>query len=145
MPLVDPEARKKYEQKYKLKNKEKQREQNKIWRQQNKEKLKDYMSDYVKTDDAIVSRKERRWKEEGINISYKEYMQISKKQNDKCKICDKTEEQIGKSLSVDHCHTTGSIRGLLCYKCNLALGHLEDSVDRLQKAIDYLTDSSISR
>jgi hypothetical protein len=39
---------------------------------------------------------------------------------------------------VDHCHTTGLVRGVLCFNCNAALGHLKDSEDRLKALIDYL-------
>lgn len=41
-------------------------------------------------------------------------------------------------LHVDHCHQTGKIRGLLCQKCNMALGLLNDSVEILETAIRYL-------
>lgn len=41
-------------------------------------------------------------------------------------------------LGVDHDHTTMFVRGTLCVKCNLALGYVDDSVDKLEKLIDYL-------
>jgi len=41
-------------------------------------------------------------------------------------------------LVVDHCHSTGKIRGLLCHNCNRALGLMQDNVETLQNAIDYL-------
>ena len=39
---------------------------------------------------------------------------------------------------VDHCHDTGNFRGVICAKCNLGLGHFEDDVDRMKRAIHYV-------
>lgn len=41
-------------------------------------------------------------------------------------------------LHVDHCHSTGVVRGLLCYNCNNGIGRLKDDVEVLQKAIVYI-------
>lgn len=41
-------------------------------------------------------------------------------------------------LAVDHCHTTGLIRGLLCFNCNAALGLLKDNTDTIGKLLFYL-------
>lgn len=56
-----------------------------------------------------------------------------------CDIC-KTPCKTNKNLTIDHCHTTGKVRGLLCNVCNRALGLFKDRVDLLKSAIDYLTD-----
>jgi len=53
-----------------------------------------------------------------------------------CKICKHPPTKRG--LFVDHCHDTKNIRGLLCYHCNLALGHMKDQPERLEKAAEYL-------
>ncbi len=61
-------------------------------------------------------------------------------QEGKCAIC-KGKCITGKALSIDHCHKTNEVRGLLCSRCNTALGLLEDDIDRLKTAIDYLKSS----
>ncbi len=66
------------------------------------------------------------------------YWKLSEKQGGKCRICDKPEQGRRGLLHVDHNHTTGEIRGLLCQPCNLALGHFKDRVDLLESAILYL-------
>jgi hypothetical protein len=62
-------------------------------------------------------------------------------QEGKCAICKST--KFGRAgisyFSVDHCHKTGKVRGLLCSYCNTALGQMDDSIDRLKSAIEYLT------
>ena len=45
-----------------------------------------------------------------------------------------------KSLAFDHNHTTGQFRGMLCGKCNTALGLMDDDIERLAKAIEYLAN-----
>lgn len=65
------------------------------------------------------------------NLSMDEYEQISLAQNGVCAICGKPEtfKQRGKvrKLAVDHNHETGEVRGLLCAKCNIWLGTIENS------------------
>lgn len=70
-------------------------------------------------------------------ISYEQYNKMHKEQAGLCAICSKPENT--KKLAVDHCHNTGRIRGLLCFRCNSALGKLQDSIELMQKAIIYLT------
>ena len=53
-----------------------------------------------------------------------------------CAIC--TRPFVGQRPAVDHCHTTNKVRGLLCQKCNTAIGLLEDNITSLENAIKYL-------
>jgi hypothetical protein len=55
----------------------------------------------------------------------------------KCAICPSTEK-----LSIDHDHKTGKLRGVLCRKCNLALGLFGDSPELILRAAFYLRNSS---
>jgi hypothetical protein len=54
-----------------------------------------------------------------------------------CVICLKAP-----AAHVDHCHTTGKVRGVLCFNCNSALGELGDAPNALSRAISYLEGNS---
>jgi len=73
-------------------------------------------------------------------ITADEYHALLIKQKSKCAICDKVFEDTTRATKahVDHCHKTGRIRGLLCNGCNLVLGHFDDDVNILKKAMEYL-------
>jgi hypothetical protein len=55
-----------------------------------------------------------------------------------CEVCGKYAEKNGKALSVDHCHSNGHVRGVLCDKCNTGLGMFEDNINYMKNAIKYL-------
>ena len=71
-------------------------------------------------------------------ISSDDYDRLFAHQRGACAICGK---RSAKTLCVDHCHATGKVRGLLCQRCNLALGHLNDSPTLVSAALAYLTGS----
>ena len=82
-------------------------------------------------------------------ITQSEYKQIFNAQQGKCKICERElthdhsalrlgEKRIASSCCIDHCHTTNKVRGLLCFHCNTALGHVFDNPLILQRMIGYL-------
>lgn len=78
-------------------------------------------------------------------ITPEQYWAIYEYQGGKCYICERA-TGIKKKLSVDHCHETGYVRGLLCTPCNKnVLGHLRDDQAALQRAIDYLDYSPANR
>lgn len=64
-------------------------------------------------------------------------------QDGRCAICkgDKPSLRGSRAWSIDHCHTTGRVRGLLCNECNVALGLFRDNVDSLLAAADYLLNA----
>jgi Recombination endonuclease VII len=78
-------------------------------------------------------------------ITPETYYKLLEQQNGCCAICgtnnpwNKTYKKIKKSkFSVDHCHTTGKVRGLLCTKCNRALGLVNDNIETVFRMAGYL-------
>lgn len=60
-----------------------------------------------------------------------------------CGICKNPEtcrkDGSTRTLSVDHDHLTGKVRGLLCHRCNAGLGYFRDNIDYLSAAIEWIT------
>lgn len=75
-------------------------------------------------------------------ISLSDYFRMYFSQEGKCAICGAEKPDHGKhGLVVDHCHTHGHVRKLLCFDCNTGLGRFKDDVLLLAKAIDYLNQT----
>ena len=96
---------------------------------------------YWENRDEINSSKRsspERWRNTRLKreygISQQEYDELFAHQDGKCAICQKEQPK----LSVDHCHATLRVRGLLCTNCNIGLGHFKDNVELLEAAILYL-------
>jgi hypothetical protein len=81
---------------------------------------------------SIIQRKRR------YGLSGEEYVAMLDRQNGSCAVCGST-----KRLCVDHDHSTGAIRKILCDFCNKALGMVEDDAQRLRALADYI-ESHIS-
>lgn len=92
---------------------------------------------------AAIRRKNNLKRSFGMTVD--DYEQLLKSQNGDCAICGRTNEEevasSGRRMSVDHCHTTGRIRGILCSNCNIAIGKFKDDPDRMTKAIQYLINT----
>jgi len=105
------------------------------WSNRNRErkKLNERKSYYLKTEDQ--RRGARYFKRYRLTLD--EYNEILRKQKGVCAICyGLCTKQ--KHLSVDHCHETNEVRGLLCNACNNLLGRAKDDPDILRNAADYL-------
>lgn len=73
-----------------------------------------------------------------FGITANQYNAMLEAQKGLCQICGKRPSGRFKRLAVDHCHKTNKIRGLLCSRCNRAIGALEDSSEVLSQAVRYL-------
>lgn len=81
-------------------------------------------------------------------ISPADYQKMYDEQKGLCAVCDRwlpsSDGRVGSfrgrndRLHVDHCHTTGRVRGLLCHRCNVGIGQLDDDPARMERAALYL-------
>lgn len=86
----------------------------------------------------------RHWKmKQQYGIGIFEYRDMYESQKGQCAICGNERPDHGKQgLVIDHCHTHGHVRKLLCVHCNTGLGQFKDDAALLQKAIGYLTETA---
>src|SRR5690606_4436710 len=71
-------------------------------------------------------------------ITPQDWQSMFDAQAGRCKICRKHQSEIKHSLSVDHCHESGKVRGLLCNACNTGIGLFEENLSSLESAVSYL-------
>lgn len=79
-----------------------------------------------------------------FSLSEEDYASILLTQGGVCFICRQL-PKLGRHLAVDHDHTTGLIRGLLCSFCNRAIAVFRDDMERLERAVSYLKDSPATK
>jgi hypothetical protein len=72
-----------------------------------------------------------------FGITLEQYEARLREQGGGCAVC-KRPPKPGKSLHVDHDHETGYVRGLPCFRCNAALGQLDDDLERIEAALTYV-------
>lgn len=70
-------------------------------------------------------------------LTREDYHALVDSQGSKCAICARTLKNHF-NLHVDHCHTTGKVRGLLCNKCNQGIGLFGEDAAKMRLAIEYL-------
>jgi hypothetical protein len=114
--------------------------ENCVWKEVTPSKDKAfYMREYRRKDPSRFKGYDLKRR---LNFSVRELEVLNEAQEGVCAICGKEESVlvngIPRSLAVDHNHTTGEIRGLLCSMCNRGLGYFKDSNILLQKAVNYL-------
>lgn len=128
-------------QKHREKNREKEAQRTKSYSLKNKEKIKlrrkQYlMSNRPKYRSSYLKRK--------YNITLDDYNRMVNEQNNLCKVCGKPGDESNKNsvLHIDHCHSTGRVRGLLCDNCNRALGMVKEDIVILEALINYIKENN---
>jgi hypothetical protein len=98
------------------------------------------------TDDCADIGHQRNWLRKNYKMTLEEYQKIFKDQNGKCAICQEIgfamRENQRQLVVIDHCHSSGKVRGLLCHNCNRALGLFKDKINNLENAIRYLESAT---
>ena len=129
---MEKQKRKEYARNWYLENKEERDKYRKQWYEKNKTRLQEKQ----------LKNHEERWSYrifKNFGINNEQYYEMEKNQKYKCAICGTTEPGgQNKKWCIDHDHETGKVRGLLCYYCNVGLGHFKDDRQFLEEAIKYL-------
>lgn len=129
-----------YEKQLKEKNPEfweKQKKNSRDWRKRNKEysalKAKEYR---LKNPLSFERKRNKILKKYGINnLTFRKMLLF---QNDKCYICEQPLKETDKFAHVDHCHTTGKVRGILCSQCNWFMSKIDTISDCLLNLQNYV-------
>jgi hypothetical protein len=113
-----------------------------IRRTENRQKNKEYILAYEHTPEYLNRQKDNTFKRV-YGITLEIYNEMVKQQKGLCKVCGKPENhKTKKNLTVDHDHRTGKVRGLLCHRCNVVLGLVDEKVSILKCFKNYLKENS---
>jgi len=118
-------------------NPEKYRAMSRAWRERNPEKAREM--DRRRRANHIGRHREHTWKAHGFVFTWGEFREMQERQKGCCASC----REPCSALHVDHNHTTGAVRELLCPPCNKALGLLDENLERVRNAAIYLERNGI--
>jgi hypothetical protein len=106
------------------------------WQVENADRYRATQREYAKSGrKRLVDRKSYLKRTYGLMLE--DYERLLEVQGGVCAICREPRPE-ERTLHVDHNHDTGEIRGLLCFRCNNALGDMRESADFAQALLDYL-------
>lgn len=151
---------------WRKKNKEYKRKKDKEYQEKNRDRIlaqkREYGKEYRKRPEAIIymnkycednkdglKKQKKKYRQAhkkeaqnasllwNYNLTLEEYNKMLEEQKGVCYICGGVNKN-GKNLFVDHNHSNGHIRRLLCMKCNIVLGIFEENIQLIENAISYL-------
>lgn len=115
---------------------------------ENPERFKKHQRDWRQKNPELNAQRVRKsFLKRKYGITEADYLRMLEEQDGLCAICrtDKPRGRYEEHFHVDHDHETNVVRGLLCYRCNTAIGLLGDSVQVLESAVAYLSRQTIVR
>lgn len=139
--LANSERLKAYQREYSAKHPERCKAAHKAYRLANIDRMRAQNRAYH-ADNAFTYWAKSILRKFGVTAVW--YIETLKAQGGGCAICGGKGRCLDyrtgrlRRLPVDHNHTTGKTRGILCHRCNLMVGHMEERADWLRKAADYL-------
>jgi hypothetical protein len=95
-----------------------------------------YSKVYVRRPEVVVLKRESQWRSKGLRFTLKDFNRLFVEQDGKCAVC--LTPTGAKILKVDHDHSTGVVRGLLCDYCNRRLLIARNTPEILERAARYL-------
>jgi hypothetical protein len=105
----------------------------------NQKRLRAYRNGLTKKTSGAAQKSHLKQK---YGLSVAEYDRMFEEQDQKCAICGRPEDLVRyghiNRLSVDHCHASSKVRGLLCTNCNIGLGSFREDASIIEKALEYL-------
>ena len=117
------------------KHRERKLASNRAYRADHQERLNALWRDNWRSSAACRERHASTRRKTIYGVSAEHHRRLVEQQNGVCAICKRPSRR---ALCVDHCHATRVVRGLLCDKCNTALGLLGDDAGRVLAAVAYL-------
>lgn len=108
------------------------------WYQKHKAHSRRQMRERYRKHASVRERVRNEGLKRTYGITVLQYNQMLEAQENKCAICGMDQSEFPRRFDVDHCHDTGTIRGLCCIRCNRGIGLLQDSPKILRAAADHI-------
>ncbi len=112
------------------------RERTRRWIADNDDRYRSYKRSYGKLDKKKQADRRVHLRKK-FGLTPDDYERMLAEQGGGCAVCGDPPDKT--ALHVDHCHDTGVVRGLLCFRCNAAIGNLRDDPRIIAAALAYVT------
>lgn len=116
-------------------NADKHADHEKNYRQSNVDQMKANKKRYYENNSRSVKNSALKY---NYGLSIEEFDLMKSNQNNSCNLCKRDESELDRPLCVDHCHTSGKVRSLLCAQCNSALGLIKENIETAKNLLAYL-------